>query len=196
MQTTRPQSIPAKGHTGRSLSLLSDEDVVKRAQLGEKNAAAILIERYRGRVEVRASQFFGAGLEPEDLCQEGMIGLYRAIRCFQPHLENRFGAFADLCVRRQIQSAVRGSRRIKHDPLNSAEPLGLIQDLVPYPHKTPIDLQLVLNQDLTNFEISVLNAHLAGLSYTEIGVSLSRVPKAIDNALQRAKRKILAVLTS
>jgi RNA polymerase sporulation-specific sigma factor len=195
--------------SGPSLVNLLDEEVVSLAQSGDRLAGEHLLSRFRGLVEGKARTFFLSGAEHEDVVQEGMIGLYKAIRDYQPGRFVRFRAFAEVCVTRQIISAVKSASRRKHLPLNryvpihwsdGEDPVCLGDVLSDRASEDPE--AAVLNSRLTDYferygttELSELENHvircrLEGKSYRQVADELRCHPKCVDNALQRAKRKI------
>lgn len=190
---------------------MSDEDVVNRAKTGSRIATEHLIHKYRNLVEGKAKSYFLVGADPEDVVQEGMIGLYKAIRDYRNDKLSRFRAFAELCVTRQIITAIKTATRQKHVPLNCYVSLhkrildddaeGTLLDVISdprvvNPEQVVIDQQLseYLNEeakrDLSELESQVLQCYLEGMSYREMADELNCQTKSIDNALQRAKRKI------
>ena len=192
----------------------SDVDLVVAAHAGDQQAAELLMGRYRGAVRSRAANYFLAGADRDDLCQEGMIGLYKAIRDFDPDNGASFAAFADLCITRQMLTAIKMATRLKHAPLNSY--LSIDQpresdDGRPYSEAAmaeegadPLDtlvaddalrtLMGVVDEVLSSLEARVLRLYVDGRSYQEIAELLGRGTKSIDNALQRIKRKLEAAL--
>ena len=197
--------------------LPSDEELVRRSRSGSSKATEQLLTKYRSLVESKARSYFLLGADHDDVVQEGMIGLYKAIRDFRDDRLSRFRAFADLCVTRQIVTAVKTSTRQKHVPLNAYislyhstagdadSDLTLIEAL-PDPHvHDPLgalchsheadDRLYAMRQCLSVLEASVLEGYLQGKSYREMSAELKCQPKTIDNALQRVKRKIGETLT-
>jgi RNA polymerase sporulation-specific sigma factor len=194
----------------------SDEDLVRRARTGNTRATEQLLRKYRSLVESKARSYFLLGADHEDVVQEGMIGLYKAIRDFRDDRLARFRPFADLCVTRQIVTAVKSATRQKHLPLNayislhhtsSSDPdceLILIDALpdtrandpfVCLFHQSEADCRLeAIRQTLSRLEARVLDCYLQGKTYREMSTELKCHPKAIDNALQRVKRKISETL--
>jgi len=190
---------------------MTDEEVVILAQKADKKAVEYILDKYKGLVKARARAYFLIGADQEDLIQEGMIGLYKAIRDFNQERQVGFAAFADICTTRQIVTAVKTATRQKHTPLNNYVSLNkpVTSD---DSEKTMLDFlsgtlisdpeQIVINQEsydsinkkiisiLSDFELSVLELYLSGRSYQEIALQLGKTPKSIDNALQRTKRKI------
>lgn len=190
---------------------LRDEELVIYSKAGHSIATEHLMTRYRHLVENKARSYFLAGADHEDVVQEGMIGLYKAIRDFRVDRLARFRAFADLCVTRQIITAVKTATRQKHVPLNGYVSLhgpimdsdgdGSLLDCIadekaPDPEARFIDLreQCALHEKvedaLSDLESQVLHFYLQGKSYREMSRALHCRTKCIDNALQRVKRKI------
>ena len=197
------------------LSQLEDEQVAEFARSGCAWATEHLLKKYRGFVEGKARSYFLAGAEHEDVVQEGMIGLYKAIRDFRSEKPAHFRSFAELCVTRQMITAVKSAARQKHALLNDYVSLqrnfnddesgGCLMDVVrdvcvADPEKVILERRMLqqarvaAREDLSSLEHRVLNGYLEGRTYQEMAGTLSRAPKAIDNALQRAKRKVSARL--
>ena len=195
--------------TRQSLGSLSDEEVISLARSGDRIAVEHLLARYRALVEGKARSYFVSGADHEDVVQEGMIGLYKAIRDYQAGRLVRFRAFAELCVTRQIISAVKSSLRQKHRPLRQYVPLSrpcgdedmllmdiLAADPVHEPEATVLNrrlseyLERYSASELTDLENRVLRSRLEGKSYDQVAAELNCRAKSVDNALQRAKRKI------
>jgi RNA polymerase sporulation-specific sigma factor len=193
---------------------LEDLQLVVRARNGDKAAMDGLIRRYAGFVRLRASSYFLAGGDAEDLIQEGLIGLYKAVRDFRADKETSFRSFAELCVTRQIITAIKTATRFKHAPLNtyvsfSQTPAGqdsesdvtlgdaLPGSIVDEPSICVISteelqsLVFCLGTGLSKLESDALRLYLEGSSYEEMAVELGCDTKTIDNALQRVKRKVL-----
>lgn len=188
-----------------------DAELVQKAQHGDFEAMEVLMERYKNFVRGKARTYFLIGADREDIIQEGMIGLFKAVRDFEPGKQAQFRSFAELCVKRQIITAIKSATRQKHIPLNSYISLSrpVYED---DSEKTLLDLlsteyildpeQILINQEalgitekriymtLSEFEKSVLTYYINGKSYQEIAVLLEKEPKSIDNAIQRVKRKI------
>ena len=193
---------------------LEDLQLVLKARNGDSVAMDGLIRRYTGFVRLKASSYFIAGGEPEDLVQEGLIGLCKAMRDFRADKETSFRSFAELCVTRQIITAIKTATRFKHAPLNqyvsfSHTPAGqegdgecTLGDALPGPgvHEpsvmviSPEELQSLvfsLGTGLSSLEADALRLYLEGSSYEEMAEKLECDTKTIDNALQRVKRKIV-----
>jgi RNA polymerase sporulation-specific sigma factor len=190
----------------------SDEGLVALYQGGHEPAVEALLHRYRNFARLKARSYFLAGADKDDIVQEGMIGLYKAIRDFDAEQETSFRAFAELCITRQIITAVKTATRQKHVPLNTyvslQKPIAagedsdyLLQDvLVSTQAPDPADLvishdelrsmKLAFSEILSDFETEVLHMYVEGKSYQEIGLHLNRHVKSIDNAIQRIKRKV------
>ncbi|HAL18104.1 MAG TPA: RNA polymerase sporulation sigma factor SigH [Spirochaetaceae bacterium] len=191
---------------------LTDEDVILRIKSDEGRAALdYLINKYRNFVRAKARSYFLIGADREDIIQEGMIGLYKAIRDFRNDKLSSFRAFAELCVTRQIITAIKTATRQKHIPLNSyvslnkpiydedsertlldvlsgaciADPEELVISREEF-----IDIEAKMEEILSDLEWRVLMSYLDGKSYQEIASDLHRRVKSIDNALQRVKRKL------
>ena len=188
-----------------------DEGLVRRARGGDQQAMDQIISRYRGFVRLKASAYFLAGGDSEDLVQEGLIGLFKAVRDYRPEREASFRSFAELCVTRQIITAIKTAARNKHSPLNTyvsfsntragSEQETTLADVLPDdPVTDPIN-QAISTEELTSLieclgrvlsplEREVLAMYLEGRSYEEVAERLECNPKSVDNALQRVKRKV------
>jgi RNA polymerase sporulation-specific sigma factor len=194
---------------------LEDLQLVLRARNGDGGAMDALIRRYTGFVRLKASSYFLAGGDSEDLIQEGLIGLYKAVRDFRSDKETSFRSFAELCVTRQIITAIKTATRYKHAPLNtyvsfSHTPAGqdgdgecTLGDALPGPSvdepsvcvistEELQSLVFTLGTGLSRLESDALRLYLEGSSYEEMADELGCDTKTIDNALQRVKRKVLA----
>ena len=193
------------------LANLSDEEVVSRCHSGDAFAEEYLLNKYKNFVRSKARSYFLIGADHEDIVQEGMIGLYKAIRDFKPDKLASFRAFAELCITRQILTAIKTATRQKHIPLNSYVSLNkplydeesdrtlldvIIEGRAANPEELIISqedlshIQGRINEVLSGLEQEVLQAYLDGKSYQEIAENLGRHVKSIDNALQRVKRKL------
>src|SRR5213592_4628903 len=194
---------------------LEDLQLVMRARNGDDRARDLLVERYTGFVRMKASSYFIAGGDAEDLIQEGLIGFCKAVRDFRADKETSFRSFAELCVTRQIITAIKTATRFKHAPLNtyvsfSHTPAGQesdgecsLGDALPGPtvDEPPVcvisteelqSLVFTLGTGLSRLESEALRLYLEGSSYEEMAAELGCDTKTIDNALQRVKRKVLA----
>lgn len=195
-----------------SLETLSDEELAIRFQAGEALALELIIQRYRRFARAKTRTYFLVGADADDVEQEGMIGLYKAARDFRSDRQSSFRAFAELCVTRQVISAIKAATRQKHQPLNryvsisgvrgSDDPAeGAVEELLD-DHRAADPADEVVSQEqisnirrsmaenLSTLEVEVLRLYVEGKSYNEIGSHLGRHVKSIDNALQRIKRKL------
>ena len=194
---------------------ISDEQLAARARRGDAAALNALLSRYRWFTRSKARGYFLAGGDLDDVEQEALIGLFKAVRDFRPERESSFRAFADLCITRQILSAIKAATRQKHRPLNQYVSLSglrlvddpterLIEEL--FEHQVPdpaeelvsserlADIQASLSGVLSELEVDVLRLYIDGRTYQEISEQLGRQVKAVDNALQRIKKKMEACL--
>ncbi|QBE97171.1 sigma-70 family RNA polymerase sigma factor [Blautia producta] len=182
----------------------TDEELIERLRDGEQELEDYLMEKYKGMVLKKAHAMFIVGGEREDLIQEGMIGLFKALRDYQPGKSAVFSTFANLCVERQLYKAIEMSGRLKNKPLNSyislSEEESPILDSLAFEQQDPeaivIDrenvnvMQEKIRQHLSSFETQVLDSYLEGMTYTQIAEAMEKSPKSIDNALQRIRGKI------
>lgn len=181
----------------------TDEELITRLRAGEREISDYLMEKYKDFVRRRANAMYLIGGEKDDLIQEGMIGLFKAVRDYQPDRESSFQTFAGICVDRQIYSAVQGSNRQKHLPLNSYVSLSAEDDenaigeqWADNPESIVIDRENVrileeeIKKMLSPLENEVLAYYLDGYTYTQIGEIMGKSPKSMDNALQRIRTKI------
>lgn len=194
-----------------NLARMSDEELAARFQDGDLNALDVLFERYRPFARAKARTYFLVGAETDDIEQEGMIGLYKAARDYRLDRKAPFRAFVDLCVTRQLISAVKAASRKKHRPLNQYVPIsghqsehsvvGSLEDLADDPaasdpaeavltRELAVMMRHSVADTLSPLEVEVLRLYVEGKSYQEIGDHLGRRAKSIDNALQRVKRKL------
>lgn len=190
---------------------MTDEEVVALAGNGDLNAQEYLINKYKNFVRAKARTYFLLGGDKEDLIQEGMIGMYKAIRDFRPDKLSSFRAFAELCITRQIITAIKTATRQKHIPLNSYVSLNkpiydedsdrTLLDVITGTKITDPEELIISREEfdnieekmgelLSSLELRVLMYYLEGKSYQEIAEDLGRHVKSIDNALQRVKRKL------
>ncbi|MCR3758034.1 RNA polymerase sporulation sigma factor SigH [Clostridium felsineum] len=188
-----------------------DEEIVMMAKLGDEKSQEYLINKYYNFVKAKAKSYFLIGADKEDICQEGMIGLYKAIRDFKPSKLASFKAFAELCITRQIITAIKTATRQKHIPLNTYVSLNkpiydedsdrTLFDVVSSVEVSDPEELIISKEEvakirknmlrvLSSLEIEVLQSYLEGKSYQEIAKDLDRCSKSIDNALQRVKRKL------
>lgn len=185
---------------------LTDEQLIENINAGETLCMDVLIERYKRQVRNQARPLYLIGGDSDDLIQEGMLGLFKAIRDYRPDKSDSFEAFASLCISRQLYSAIQAAGRLKHAPLNSyvelSPELGEQADGLKgrSPEELLIDqenirsLQEEILKAATPLEQKILEAYLNGQSYTEIAQRLGKGPKSIDNALQRIRRKLNLIL--
>ena len=190
---------------------MTDEEIVRLCHEGDTSAEEYLLNKYKNFVRSKARSYFLIGADHEDIVQEGMIGLYKAIRDYKQEKLSSFRAFAELCITRQIITAIKTATRQKHIPLNSYVSLNkplydeesdrtLLDIIMEGSAGNPEDLIInqenlgnihqKINEVLSGLEQEVLAAYLDGKSYQEIAESLGRHVKSIDNALQRVKRKL------
>ena len=192
---------------------MTDEQLIKLEKKHDEVATDVLIERYRDIVNAKVSKYYIAGAEKDDIIQEGLIGLFKAIKNFDETKQKSFKSFANLCVERQIITAIKGSNRQKHIPLNSYvsltdnsyensegdEESQLLDVISSNETEDPLetvtkneyydDVKTTINKSLSNFEKEVLNRYIEGESYIQIAKSLNSPVKSIDNAIQRIRRK-------
>ncbi len=201
------------GDSRRRLGRSTDElALILAAQAGDEVASTTLVSKYRGFVRCKARSYFLAGADRDDVIQEGMIGLYKAIRDYDPSRQASFRSFAELCITRQLITAIKSATRQKHSPLNSYVSLSrsahmeeegdrVLEDILAAkeicdPAEIVISAWETINirdgfmQVLSPFESEVLRLYVEGKSYQEVAVTLDRHVKSVDNALQRIKRKI------
>lgn len=190
---------------------LSDGELVQLSRGGDSFATEYLLKKYKNLVRQRARTYFLAGADRDDLVQEGMIGLYKAVRDFDFEKNAAFKSFAELCIKRQIITAVKASTRKKHIPLNSYVSLSkpvfdderdsCLEELLSEMNQTDPEeiffrkenaaaMDEKIEQVLSKLEKQVLSFYLEGKSYLEIAEIMNRPPKSIDNALQRIKKKM------
>ena len=188
----------------------TDEELAEIAKDGDKNALEYLLNRYKDLVEMKVNKYFIIGAEKEDIIQEGMIGLYKAIKCFDLNKESSFKSFANLCIERQLITAIKTSNRQKHIPLNSSISLNasaydddadteLLEKLDMQVLEDPLEtitkkeyyksIETKIEQNLSDFEKQVLTRYARGESYINIAKKLATPVKSIDNAIQRIRKK-------
>ncbi len=193
------------------LAALEDEEIVKNVHEGDHQALEYMIFKYKNFVRAKAKSYFLVGADREDVIQEGMIGLYKAIRDFKGDKLSSFKAFAELCITRQMITAVKTATRQKHIPLNSYVSLdkpifdeesdrtlmdvvcgskGLDPEQMLIKQEKYDDIEVKMSEVLSDLERKVLMLYLDGRTYQEISADLKRHVKSIDNALQRVKRKL------
>lgn len=205
--------MDARGGAVRRRPRIEGElDLILAAQAGDEVASAVLVSKYRSFVRCKARSYFLAGADRDDVVQEGMIGLYKAIRDYRADRQSSFRSFAELCVTRQLITAIKTASRQKHGPLNSYVSLQrsagteeegdrVLSDILAARDVCdPADIVISaweaatikegFTDALSSFEADVLTLYVEGKSYTEIADRLGRHAKAVDNALQRVKRKV------
>ena len=201
----------------REYSQFSDEELIDRLRGGDSRITDYIMDKYKNLVRSKAKSMYILGGDNEDLIQEGMIGLFKAIRDYDCGRDASFYTFADLCISRQMYTAVQASHRQKHWPLNTyvslygsnssqgdSEEMELAEALSPDKDQNPetlfIDRERVeylegqIDKELSSFEKQVLDLYLTGMSYSQIARVLVREEKSTDNALQRLKSKIKKML--
>ncbi|MCI6711356.1 MAG: RNA polymerase factor sigma-70 [Firmicutes bacterium] len=195
---------------------MRDEELIRRSREGDEAASNELMSRYKAVVRNRASSYFMAGADQEDLIQEGMIGVFKAIRDYDEKKGASFRTFAELCIQRQIISAVKGASRMKHAPLNESVSLnrpvsdgddgaGPLEELLADEIDTNPEKMLLLREDmsyisqniddiLSTLELQVWKMYVNGCSYREIAEKLDKTSKGVDSAIQRAKKKLAEII--
>ena len=194
-------------------SNIKDEDLIRKIKSGDNNALDYLLKKYQEVVNMKVSRYFIIGAEKEDIIQEGLIGLYKAIKSFDPEKQNSFKSFANLCIERQLITAIKSSNRQKHMPLNSYLSLNMsayddddddtsIYDIFDANIiEDPLDtitkkeyyksVENIIEKSLSTFEKNVLNELVNGSSYTAIAQKLDSPVKSVDNAIQRIRKKTM-----
>lgn len=188
-----------------------DEKLVLLAQEGDENAEEYLIRKYKDVVRSKAHLYFMVGADGEDIVQEGMIGIFKAIRSYNKSKQASFHTFAEICINRQIITAIKRATRLKHSPLNTSvslskplsetEPDTTLEETLSASSNTDPEALFLLKEDMdylegngaeifSDLELSVWNEYLKGKSYLQIAEITGKSPKAIDNAIQRTKRKL------
>ena len=190
---------------------ISDEELIKETRLGNLEAQNYLLEKYRNLVTMKANKFFLIGAESDDMIQEGMIGLFKAIQSFDMEKNNSFKTFANLCIERQLITAIKTSNRQKHIPLNSSFSLNktafedddtsLFEILDSKFVEDPLDtitkkeyfetIENKIDKNLSFFEKKVLERYIQGESYIDIANKLNSPVKSVDNAIQRIRKKAI-----
>lgn len=190
---------------------LTDEQLVNLAQDGDEIAEEFLIRKYKDVVRSKAHQYFMVGADSEDIVQEGMIGIFKAIRSYNKTKPASFHTFAEICINRQIITAIKRATRLKHSPLNTSvslnkplsdtEPDTTLEETLSSNSNTDPEALFLLKEEMdyiegngaeifSDLELSVWNEYLKGKSYLQIAEITGKSPKAIDNAIQRTKRKL------
>jgi RNA polymerase sporulation-specific sigma factor len=211
-------SSRTQAHRSNAEAELDDHYLIALAKQGRPDAYDMIVRRYYGFVRLKASSYFLIGGDSDDLIQEGLVGLYKAVRDYRSDRESSFRNFAELCITRQIITAVKTATRNKHTPLNqyvsfsqtpaaSGDSEPTLDEMLPGPsHIDPVNhvisteelhsLVACLSSVLSELESSVLSLYLDGRSYEEVAERLACDTKTVDNALQRVKRKVGAHLAS
>lgn len=193
---------------------LADEELIDRLRNGEREITDYIMEKYKNLVRKKAKSMYILGADNDDLIQEGMIGLFKAVRDYDPGRDASFYTFADLCISRQMYKAVQASRREKHTPLNTyislyadmtesendgnsaelvnviASGVGTNPEQLMIDRENVADIEAMIEKELSSFEKQVLDLYITGMSYSQIAKVLSRDEKSTDNALQRLKSKL------
>ncbi len=193
------------------LKKLSDEELVQLAESGDEVAEEYIIRKYKDVVRSKAHLYFMVGADSEDIVQEGMIGIFKAIRGFNKDKETSFRTFAEICINRQILTAIKRAGRMKHSPLNTSLSLSnplwedeletTLEDTISGDGAADPEKVVIRKEEMdyldergaeifSDLELKVWNEYLYGKTYTEIAQSTGKTPKAIDNAIQRTKRKL------
>ena len=192
---------------------VSDEDIIEMIKSGDKQALEYLINKYKELVNMKVTKYFIIGAEKDDIVQEGLIGLFKAIKNYSRDKQNSFKTFANLCIERQLITAIKTSNRQKHSPLNSYLSLNLAaydnddtegslmevfnSNLIEDPLDTITKkeyfkkLENTIDESLSDFEKQVLHRYLNGESYVKIAEKLNTPVKSIDNAIQRIRKKAI-----
>ena len=192
---------------------LDDNEVITKIKQGDKKALNYLLDKYTDVVSMKAGKYFIVGAEKEDIIQEGLIGLFKAIKSFNPEKQSSFKTFANLCIERQLQTAIKSSMRQKHMPLNSylslnisaydeSEDTSLLEVFeTENAAEDPLDIVTKkeyynfvedrIEETLSDFEKQVLHRYTNGESYTQIAERLNAPVKSVDNAIQRIRKKTL-----
>ena len=191
---------------------MSDEDLIDIIKSGDKSALEFLIGKYKELVNMKVSKFFMIGAEREDIVQEGLIGLFKAVKNYNREKQNSFKTFANLCIERQLITAIKSSNRQKHMPLNSYLSLNttayeededstLLDVFDAHQMEDPLEtitkkeyyqtVENAIDKSLSDFEKQVLNRYMQGESYVQIAEKLDAPVKSIDNAIQRIRKKAI-----
>lgn len=200
-------------YTTNEYEHLTDEDIISQIKQGDEQALRYLLDKYKGLVNSKVGKYFIIGAEKEDIVQEGMIGLYKAIKCFDAEKQNSFKTFANICVERQLITAIKSSNRQKHMPLNSYLSLNMTaydgdsdgeeiidtfdNNSIEDPLETIMkkeyysEVQDMIYKSLSKFEEQVLNRFVQGDSYEAIAKRLDAPVKSVDNAIQRIRKKAI-----
>ncbi len=194
---------------------MKDEDLIEIIRLGDESAFDYLINKYRELVNIKVSKYYIIGAERDDIVQEGLIGLFKAIKSYKSDMKNSFKSFANMCIERQLITAIKTSNRQKHMPLNSYLSLNIsaydeeesesdtsLMDVIDTRlTEDPLDMltkkeyyqtiEDTIDKSLSDFEKKVLNKYINGKSYVQIAQDLDTPVKSIDNAIQRIRKKAI-----
>ena len=193
---------------------LEDEQIIEQIKQGDEEALSYILEKYKNLVNIKVSKYFMVGAEKEDVVQEGMIGLFKAIKSYNSEKQNSFKSFANICIERQLITTIKSSNRQKHIPLNSYLSLNtaaydnneddsveLIDTFNNNTIEDPLEtimkkeyyneVETAVNKNLSKFEKQVLDRYLKGESYVKIAEKLDSPVKSIDNAIQRIRKKAI-----
>ncbi len=193
---------------------MTDEQIIEEVQKGDKQALSFLMNKYKKLVNIKVSKYFMVGAEKEDIAQEGLIGLFKAIKTFNKEKNNSFKSFANMCIERQLITAIKSSTRQKHLPLNSYLSLNasaydneeengielintLDNKMVEDPLETVMkkeyyeQIESSIEKSLSSFEKQVLDGYVKGYSYVTIAKQLDSPVKSVDNAIQRIRKKAI-----
>ncbi len=193
---------------------MTDEQIIEEVQKGDKQALSFLMNKYKELVNIKVSKYFMVGAEKEDIAQEGLIGLFKAIKTFNKEKNNSFKSFANMCIERQLITAIKSSTRQKHLPLNSYLSLNasaydneeengielintLDNKMVEDPLETVMkkeyyeQIESSIEKSLSSFEKQVLDGYVKGYSYVTIAKQLDSPVKSVDNAIQRIRKKAI-----
>lgn len=193
---------------------LSDEEIILEIKQGDQNALSYLLDKYKELVNHKVSKYYMVGAEKDDIKQEGMIGLYKAIKDYENNKKSSFKSFANMCVERQLITAIKGSNRQKHIPLNSYLSLNAsaydnseeksVEIIDTFNSKTIedpletimkkeyfVEIENTINKSLSKFEKDVLKRFIDGESYISIAQKLGAPVKSVDNAIQRIRKKAI-----
>lgn len=193
---------------------LTDEEIISQIKQGDEKALPYLLDKYKDLVNIKVGKYFMVGAEKEDIFQEGMIGLFKAIKSFDASKQNTFKSFANICIERQLITAIKSSNRQKHMPLNSylslnssayenneEESVELIDTFDSKTIEDPletimkkeyyIEIENAVNKSLSKFEKQVLDRFIKGESYVKIAEKLDSPVKSVDNAIQRIRKKAI-----
>lgn len=208
------QFVHDRGNRMSAYDTLTDEQLIRKLRGGEKEIVDYIMEKYKNLVRKEAKAMYLLGGENDDLIQEGMIGLFKAVQDYDTQQDVSFFLFARLCIRRQMYSAIEASKRKKHIPLNSyvsfyekAEEGGTdrVLDTIVAGEESDPEAAMIgkeymekllerLERELSALENQVLDLHLQGIGYREIAERIDKSPKAVDNALQRIKTKVEKII--